>query len=92
MRGRGRGGAKLSGRMSEFQSEDPGFDPLAGGKVARGSSSLFSFFIPPRQLMCRLVCAFVCLRHAPKFVRTLKVPPPMVWSNRNTAYRRLGIN
>ena len=35
---------------SEFKSEDPGFNPLAG----LGEEQ---FSVPPSQLLCRLVCA-----------------------------------
>ena len=39
-------------RESEFKSEGPGFDPLAGQGEKPNS-----FSVPPNQLLCRLVCA-----------------------------------
>ena len=63
-------------RESEFKSEDPGFDPLAG----LGNKQVCFL-----SLRVKLSCAdlFVshppsCVRHAPKFVRTLKILYPSV--------------
>ena len=58
-------------RESEFKSEDPGFDPLAG----QGEGQVL--FAPPSQLLCRLV--FVpdppsSVRHAPKMCVHVKDP------------------
>ena len=64
------GGRSSVVRASEFKPEDPRFDPLAG----QGEGQ---FFCPPRDNSC--VDLFVpdphfCVRHAPKFVCTLKIP------------------
>ena len=57
---------------SEFKSEDPGFGPLVG-QGEKGvffnysESTLVHLFVPDHP---------TCVRHAPKFVRTLKIPNP----------------
>ena len=69
LRGRGIGRSSVV-TASEFKSEDPGFDPVGGD----------SFSIPPSQLLCRFDYPDPpwCVRHAPTFVRTLKIPYPSV--------------
>ena len=61
-------------RTSEYESEDPGFHPVAGRRVkaivmsfrVNSCADLFVTDLPS------------CVRHAPKFVRTLKIPYPSV--------------
>ena len=65
-------------RESEFKSEDPGFNPLVGqGEV--------QFFWPCESTVVQIsLCLHdppSCVRHAPKFVRTLKIPYPPVVKN-----------
>ena len=48
-------------KTSEFKSEDPGFDPLEGQGPLNSGADLFVPDSPS------------CVRHAPKFVCTLKM-------------------
>ena len=63
---------------SEFKSEDPGFNPLAG----QGGEGGGQLFCPSESaLSARLVCACdppSCVWHVPIRVRTLKTPYPSV--------------
>ena len=58
-------------RESEFKSEDSGFDPLAGqgeGESLIIVQTCLCLNPPPPPL------PHACVRHAPEFVRTLKIP------------------
>ena len=68
----GYGGSSSVVSASEFKSEDPGFEPLARQGERR-------FFCPSESTSvqtCWCLTPLLCVWHAPKFVRTLKIRYP----------------